>query len=115
MQVKALLTIASYTYELRQETHIIKHIKIPKFNLKDPLHLKISELSKKAHNIAKEIYQNNRENLKDELIKIEEEIDTLVAELYEINGEELEEIKKCLIILKGEEIEEEQENNTDED
>ncbi|MGC9123642.1 MAG: Eco57I restriction-modification methylase domain-containing protein [Thermoplasmata archaeon] len=111
----ALLTIASYTYELRQETHIIKHIKIPKFNLKDPLHLKISELSKKAHNIAKEIYQNNRENLKDELIKIEEEIDTLVAELYEINGEELEEIKKCLIILKGEEIEEEQENNTDED
>ncbi len=100
----ALLVIASYTYELRQETHIIKHIKILKFNLKNPLHLKISELSKKAHDIAKEIYQNNREDLKNELIKIEEEIDTSVAELYEINGKELEEIKKCLIILRGEEI-----------
>ncbi len=44
--------IASYSYELRQETHIVDVIKIPKFNPQDRLHIKIAELAKTAHELA---------------------------------------------------------------
>ena len=46
--------------------------------------------------------------MKDDLKKIEEEIDKIVAKLYEITDEELGEIRKCLKILKEGEIEEEE-------
>jgi hypothetical protein len=100
----ALLTIASYTYELRQETHITQYIRIPKFDPKNPLHQKLSQLSRKAHEIAKKIYEEDREDLKEDLSKIEEEIDKTVAQLYDITDDELREIKKCLAILKCEEV-----------
>jgi len=107
----ALLAIASYTYELRQETHITHYIKIPKFVPMNLLHQKLSQLSQKAHKIAKKIYDENKENLKEDLNNVEEEIDRTVAKLYGITDEELEEIKKCLKILKeGETIEEKNED-----
>jgi SAM-dependent methyltransferase len=104
----ALLAIASYTYELRQETHITQYIRIPKFDPKNPLHQKLSQLSRKAHEIAKKIYEEDREDLKENLSKTEEEIDKTVAQLYGITDEELEEIRKCLAILKEGEITEEE-------
>jgi len=105
-----LFTIASYTYELRMETHITQYVKIPKFNPKNELHLKLSELSKKAHELAKKYYEQNDLIAQEELRKVEEEIDKTVAQLYGITDEELDEIKKCLMILKeGEILEEESE------
>jgi hypothetical protein len=59
--------------------------------------------------IAKKIYEENREDLKEGLSKIEEEIDKTVAQLYGITDEELEEIRKCLAILKEGEIAKEEE------
>jgi methylase of polypeptide subunit release factors len=103
-----LFTIASYTYELRMETHITQYIKIPKFNPKDKLHLKLSELSKKAHELAKKYYEQNDLVAQAELKKVEEEIDKTVAKLYGITDEELEEIKKTMKILKEGEVEEEE-------
>jgi len=103
-----LFTIASYTYELRMETHITQYIKIPKFSSKDNIHIKLSELSKKAHELAKKYYERNDLAAKEDLIKIEEEIDKNVVKLYGITDEELEEIKKTLKILKGEGPEEEE-------
>ena len=103
-----LLAIAAYTYEIRQETHITHYLKVLDFDPNNPIHQKLSELSKKAHEIAKEIYERKREELKPELEKIEEEIDQLVAQLYGITDEELNEIKKCLKILKEGEVEEEE-------
>lgn len=102
-----LFTIASYTYELRMETHITQYVKIPKFNPTDKLHLKLSELSKKAHELAKKYYEQNDSTAKKELKKVEEEVDETVAELYEITNEELKEIKKTLRILKEGKVEEE--------
>jgi len=110
----ALLTIASYTYELRQETHITQYIKIPEFDSKNSLHERLSQLSRKAHEIAKKIYEENREDLKEDLSKIEEEIDKTVAQLYGITDEELDEIRKCLAVLKEGEISEEEEEITEE-
>jgi len=99
--------IASYTYELRQETHIIDIIKIPKFDPNNNLHKKIAKLSKKAHELAKCIYSNNKPddcktiNANEELKKVEEEIDLAVAELYGITKEELEGFKELMNILSG--------------
>jgi hypothetical protein len=99
--------IASYTYELRQETHIIDNIKIPQFDPNNNLHKKIAELSKKAHELAKCIYSNNKPddckniNAKEELKKVEDEIDLAVAELYGITEEELEGFKELMEILSG--------------
>jgi SAM-dependent methyltransferase len=105
--------VASYAEPLEIETHISQHIKLPKFNKNDSNHLKLSELSKKAHELARKIYEENREDLKDELKKIEDEIDKTVAQLYGITDEELEEIKKCLALLKEGEIPEEVEGDTE--
>jgi hypothetical protein len=59
--------------------------------------------------LARKIYEENREDLKEDLKKVEEEIDKTVAQLYGITNEELEEIRKCLAILKEGEIYEEEE------
>lgn len=101
------LLAASYTIETGISTHITQYIKIPKYNSNNQLHRELSELSKKAHGIAREIYEEGREDLRDDLATVEEEIDRKVAELYGITEEELKEIKKCLRILKEGEVEEE--------
>jgi len=103
------LVISAYAIETTMDLRVINHVKIPKFNPKNPLHQKLSQLSQKAHEIAKKIYEENREDLKEDLKKTEEEIDKTVAELYGITDEELKEIRKCLMILKEGEIPEEEE------
>jgi len=99
--------IASYTYELGQYTHIIDIFNIPKFDPNNNLHKKIAELSKKAHELAKCIYSNNKPdyckniNAEKELKKVEDELDLSVAELYGISKEELEGFKELMDILSG--------------
>jgi len=100
--------IASYTYELGQYTHILDIIKIPKFNLSDPLHEKITNLSKKAHELAKCIYSKEKpdycRNIKaeDELRKVERELDLAVAQLFGLSEDDLREFEKLYAILSGE-------------
>ena len=101
-----LMLIASYTYELRQETHITQYIKIPKYNLNNQLHRELGELSKKAHGIARGIYEEEREDLRDDLATVEEEIDRKVAELYEITEEEKIEIELEPLLIKENESQE---------
>jgi len=101
----AQLIVASYVIETGISTHVLEYIYIPKFNPRNKLHLKLSDLSKKGHELAKRYYEQNDEDAKKELEKIEEEIDKTVAEIYGITDEELEEIKKTLKILKEGEIE----------
>ncbi|MEM2292063.1 MAG: N-6 DNA methylase [Nitrososphaerota archaeon] len=61
----SLLTIASYTYELRQETHITQYIRIPKFNKNEEKHIRISTLSEKAHILEKQIHEGAQEDLRE--------------------------------------------------
>lgn len=99
--------IAAYTYEIRQETNIVDFIKVPKFDPNNNLHKKIADLSKRAHELAKCIYSNNKPDncknidAKKELKKVEDEIDLAVAELYGITKEELEGFKELMDILSG--------------
>jgi hypothetical protein len=102
--------IASYTYELRQETHIIDVIRIPKFNPNNELHRRIAELSRRAHELARCVYASSKPsycagiNAGDELRKVEDELDLAVARLYGVSEGELKEFRRLMAILSGEEV-----------
>ncbi len=84
---------------------IVKHFGIPEYEKSNESHRKVSELSKKAHGLAKRYYEGKDLQTREELKEVEEEIDTMVAGLYGITDEELEEVKKTVRVLKGEEVE----------
>ncbi|NAZ33036.1 MAG: N-6 DNA methylase [Pyrobaculum sp.] len=102
--------IASYTYELRQETHIVDVVRIPKFSPNNDLHRRIAELSKRAHELARCVYASNKPNYcadinaEDELRRVEDELDLAVARLYGIPEGELKEFRRLMAILSGEEV-----------
>ena len=81
---------------------IVKHFGISKYVKGNEFHQEISELSKKAHVLAKRYYEQKGLEAREELKGVEEEIDKTVAKLYGITDEELEEVRKTLGVLKGE-------------
>ncbi|MEM1918154.1 MAG: hypothetical protein QW504_05680 [Sulfolobales archaeon] len=106
--------VASYVIETDISTHIVDHIYIPKFDPNNPIHNQISQLSKKAHELAKCIYGEVKPSYcsglrspEEELAKVEEQIDILVAELYGIPEDALQDIRRLLAVLKAEEALEE--------
>jgi hypothetical protein len=108
--VVARSIIASYTYELRQETHIIDVIKIPKFDQSNDLHRRIAGLSRRAHELAMCIYASSKPsycagvNAGDELRRVEGELDSAVAKLYGLSEGELKEFRRLMAILSGGEV-----------
>jgi len=73
--------------------HVLENIRISKFDPKNNLHLRLAELSEKAHAAAK---RDDQEEIK----KIEEEIDEIAAQVWGLTDEELKEIKISLEDLK---------------
>jgi len=107
--------IASYTYELRQETHIVDVIKIPRFDPSNELHRKIAGLSRRAHELAKCIYAERKPDYcrgvdaERELRNVEREIDLAVAQLFGLSEDDLREFEKLMAILSDEELPSEEE------
>jgi type II restriction/modification system DNA methylase subunit YeeA len=105
--------VASYSYELRQETHIVDFIKIPKFDPLNKTHIKIAELSRRAHELSNLKHSGSsvteRYNVEKELERVEKEIDRAVAELFGLSEEDLREYEKLMAILTGKEPQEEPE------
>jgi SAM-dependent methyltransferase len=88
---------------LHPDPHILEHIRIPRFNPKDPVHRRLAELSERAHEAAK------REDVR-RLRQIEEAVDEAAARLWGLTDAELREIRRSLVELqRAEEIEEEEE------
>jgi hypothetical protein len=102
----AQLAVTSYTIETMMDTHITNHVYVPRFDPKNETHARLSELSQRAHEIAKRFYEQHDSVAQDELRRIEEEIDKICATLYGISDEELDEIRKTLRILTEGETEE---------
>ena len=98
----AHLLVMSYTVETAISTHVMNNINVPLFQSNNNLHKDISELSAKAHILAK----NNEFQ---ELENVEKELDKKVAELYKINTDELDEIYRTIKVLKEGESEETEE------
>jgi len=105
--VVARSIIASYTYELRQETHVLDNIKVPKFNPSNELHRRIAELSRRAHELARCIHASSKPsycagiNAGVELGRVEGELDLAVAKLYGLSEGELGELRRLMSILSG--------------
>ncbi|MEM3872619.1 MAG: hypothetical protein QXE05_08685 [Nitrososphaeria archaeon] len=97
----ARLIVASYVIETGISTHVLQNLFIPKFNREDKRHKMLSDLSKKAHELAKQ-------NQEDELKKVEDKMDEIVAEIYGLTNNELDEVKKCLMMLAEGEVQEEE-------
>ncbi|MEM0089144.1 MAG: N-6 DNA methylase [Archaeoglobaceae archaeon] len=94
----------------------LENLAIPKFNPNNSVHVKLAELSMRAHKLAKCVYAEVKpdycgkfRNPQEELARVEEEIDRLVAELYGIPEDALQDIKRLLAILKAEEVPEKSE------
>jgi len=94
------LIVSSYLH-LHPSPHVMDYVRVPTYDPQNDLHQKLSDLSAQAHKLK-------NEGKESELAKIEEEIDRLVAQLYRLTIDELKEIRKCLAILEGKEIEEEE-------
>jgi hypothetical protein len=94
----ARLVAKGYVVGTQISTHILEHIKIPRYDPKNPVHIKLTNLSKEAHQLS----QQGRE---EELKKVEEEIDGTVAQLYGLTDDELKEIKESFAVLEGGEAE----------
>ncbi len=96
--------VSVYTIETTMDPHIMKTIRVEKFNSTNPIHIKLSKLSQKAHKISTKIVEENREDLKTDLEDIEEEINKLIGILYGFNEKDYKEIKKALLMIKEGEI-----------
>ncbi len=78
--------------------HVLEHIRIPRYDASNPVHRRLAELSREAHEAAK-VGDERR------LQAIEEEIDQEAAKLWGLTDTELKEIQLSLRELGGEERE----------
>jgi hypothetical protein len=86
------MVAVSYAVEIQMDPHILEHIRIPRFDRKNPVHPRLAELSKQAHEAAK---------VGDEvrLQEIEAEIDRQAAKLWGLSDDELRDIQQSLAEL----------------
>ncbi|MCC6018879.1 MAG: class I SAM-dependent DNA methyltransferase [Candidatus Verstraetearchaeota archaeon] len=99
--------VASYVIETQISTHILDIVKIPKFDPKNELHTRISELSRRAHELARCVYAGVKPDYcrgidaEEELKKVEGELDLAVAQLFGLSRDDLSEFEKLMVILSG--------------
>jgi hypothetical protein len=86
------MVAVSYAVEIQMDPHILEHIRIPRFDPKNPVHCRLAELSMQAHEAAK-IGDEMR------LREIEAEIDRWAAKLWNLTDDELRDIQQSLAEL----------------
>jgi len=69
--------------------HILQNLRVPPFSPKNPVHAKLSSLSEQAHKSA-----GSRDE--EEMLQIENEIDSIAAKLWNLTQDELAEIQQSL-------------------
>jgi len=86
------LAVRSFFVETQIAPHVIERLCIPRFDPKNPVHLRLAELSEQAHEAAK-VGDERR------LQGIEAEIDHWAAQLWNLSDDELREIQQSLAEL----------------
>ncbi|MEO0026421.1 MAG: N-6 DNA methylase, partial [candidate division WOR-3 bacterium] len=81
-----------YAISISHDTHILQNICIPRFDPSDEVHLRLAELSERAHEVA----GGDDEDRESRLAEIETEIDQLAAHLWGLTERELKDIKLAL-------------------
>jgi SAM-dependent methyltransferase len=94
------MAVASYAQTIQMDTHVLENVRIPKFDPKNKVHQRLSELSMQAHDIVRnqELATKNQEprTKNQELTAVESEIDHCAAQLWGLTGAELAEIQRSL-------------------
>jgi hypothetical protein len=90
------LAVRGFFVQTQIAPHVIERLRIPRFDRKNPVHLRLAELSKQAHEAAK-VGDEMR------LRGIEAEIDRWAAKLWGLSDDELREIQRSFRELAGEE------------
>jgi SAM-dependent methyltransferase len=85
-----------YTIETQFAPHLFQHLRIPRFDPKNPVHCRLAELSEQAHEAAQKGDQKR-------LRQIEAAIDQQAAPLWGLTDAELRQIQQSLQQLTGEE------------
>jgi hypothetical protein len=89
--VIARLIVKAYCISTSQSTHILENVKIPKYERTNNLHQELSHLSKQCHEkVTKGIKVSD----------FEEQIDEIATELWDLSKEDLRDIKDSLEELK---------------
>lgn len=94
------LVVTSYTIETGISSHVLKHVHIPVYDSNNKLHARIVELSRSAHDLAKQFHEKNNVNATTKIEAVEQDIDETVAKLQGVTNVELNDIKLSLRILK---------------
>jgi len=79
----------SYAVQIQFDTHLLRNIRIPKFDPGNKIHQELAGLSQNAHQAAA---TGDEKSLKE----LEQRIDQLAAQIWGLTAEELEEIKSSL-------------------
>jgi hypothetical protein len=80
---------STYVVSTQISTHILDFIRVPKFNAKNSLHVKLSMASRRAHKLK-------TAGKEQELTEVEQQIDVATAEVWGLASKELEQIQKAL-------------------
>jgi hypothetical protein len=89
------MVAVSYAVEIQMTPHILEHIRIPRFDPGDFVHIRLAELSKEAHGAAA---KGDAQGLR----AIEAELDRVAAEVWGLSAEELRAVQESLMELSGE-------------
>jgi len=84
-----LLGVHFYSIAIQQDPHIFQNVRVLCFDPTNPTHLRLSELSRKAHAISA---GESMENLGE----VEREVDECAANLWGLTAEELEAVRRSL-------------------
>lgn len=85
----AQFIVKSYVVETSTSTHVVDHVRAPRFNHKDKIHRELAALSEQAHQLA-------ADGNKEAIASIEQRADELAAEMWGLTKAELKEIQTSL-------------------
>jgi SAM-dependent methyltransferase len=89
--------VKSYGIETQTSTHILEHVRLPRFDPTSKPHIALSKLGRQAHELAAKADARSLKHLAD----LETEIDALAAKTWSISDRELREIRASLRDLRG--------------
>lgn len=84
--------VKSYGIETQTSTHVLEHVRLPRFNAHDKPHIQLSKLSQQAHELAA---KGDEKSLK-KIAELEVEIDSLASAVWDISDTELRDIQTSL-------------------
>ena len=91
------LIVKGYVVETSTSVHLMEHIAVPRFDYRNAQHSLVASLSASAHEISAERREQPEKNR--ELVKIEKELDRVVADTWGVTKTELEQVDEALVAL----------------